>query len=152
MLQKVIEFNKSHARSLLREREMPDFQAGDVVKVFRKIKEGEKERIQIFEGIIIAIKAKQSSSPMITVRKVSFGIGIELVLPIFSPNIEKIELIKRAKVRRAKLYYLRGLTTRKSRMKYKDISAFVVTEENKIEEKPVVPEKENVEAADISKE
>lgn len=115
---------------------MPKLQAGDVVKVHRKIKEGEKERIQIFEGLIIAVKGKQSSSPMITVRKVSSGIGIELVLPIFSPSIEKIELIKRAKVRRAKLYYLRGLTAKKSRMKYRDLSAFVVPEEKKVEPVP----------------
>ena len=88
MLQKVIEFNKNHAKLLASDRKMPELQAGDVVKVYRKIKEGEKERIQIFEGIIIAVKGKQSSSPMITVRKVSSGIGIELVLPVFSPSID----------------------------------------------------------------
>ena len=124
MNKKLIDFNLAQ-----RAKKMPDFQAGDVVKVYRKIKEGEKERIQIFEGLIIAIKGKQSSSPMITVRKVSEGVGVELVLPIYSKGIEKIELVKRAGVRRAKLYYLRGLTVKKSRMKYKDISAFVVAEE-----------------------
>lgn len=133
MLQKIIEFNKNQAKTLAGERKIPEFQAGDVLRVHRKIKEGDKERIQIFEGIIISIKGKQSSSPMITVRKVSNGIGIELVLPVFSPGIEKIELVKRAKVRRAKLYYLRGLTAKKSRMKYKDLSAFVVPEEKKAE-------------------
>lgn len=133
MLQKIIEFNKNHAKTLTGERKMPEFQSGDVVRVHRKIKEGDKERIQIFEGIIIAIRGKQSSSPMITVRKVSSGSGVELILPVFSPGIDKIELVKRAKVRRAKLYYLRGLTTKKSRMKYKDISAFVGEEEKKVE-------------------
>ncbi len=141
MLQKVIEFNKNHAKLLGGERKIPEFQSGDVVRVHRKIKEGDKERIQIFEGIIIAIRGKQSSSPMITVRKVSNGIGIELVLPVFSPGIEKIELVKRAKVRRAKLYYLRGLTAKKSRMKYKDLSAFVIPEEKK-SKKPVSPMEE----------
>jgi large subunit ribosomal protein L19 len=123
MQKKIIEFNLAQ-----RTKKFPELQSGDVVKIYRKIKEGEKERIQIFEGLIIAIKGRQSSSPMITVRKVSEGVGVELVLPIFSESIEKIELVKRANVRRSKLYYLRGLTTKKSRMKYKDISAFVATE------------------------
>jgi large subunit ribosomal protein L19 len=124
MQKKVIEFNKEQ-----RSKKFPDFQSGDVVKVSRKIKEGDKERIQIFEGLIIAVKGKQSSSPMITVRKVSNGVGVELILPIFSPAIDKIELVKRAKVRRAKLYYLRGLTAKKSRMKYKDVAEFIPEEE-----------------------
>ena len=128
MQKKLVDFNLSQ-----RTKKMPEFQAGDVVKVYRKIKEGEKERIQIFEGLIIAIKGRQSSSPMITVRKVSEGVGVELVLPIFSKSIEKIELVKRAGVRRAKLYYLRGLTAKKSRMKYKDISAFIAKEEPEAE-------------------
>jgi large subunit ribosomal protein L19 len=124
MQKKIIEFNKEQ-----RSKKFPDFQSGDVVKVSRKIKEGDKERIQIFEGLIIAVKGKQSSSPMITVRKVSNGVGVELILPIFSPSIDKIELVKRAKVRRAKLYYLRGLTAKKSRMKYKDVAEFIPEEE-----------------------
>jgi len=124
MQKKIIEFNQAQ-----RSKKFPDFQSGDVVKVSRKIKEGDKERIQIFEGLIIAVKGKQSSSPMITVRKVSNGVGVELILPIFSPAIDKIELVKRAKVRRAKLYYLRGLTAKKSRMKYKDVAEFIPEEE-----------------------
>jgi len=124
MNNKILEFNKTQ-----KTKAMPELQSGDVVKVFRKIKEGEKERVQIFEGLIIAIKGNQSSSPMITVRKVSDGVGVELVLPVFSPNIEKIEIVKRAKVRRGKLYYLRSLTTKRSRMKYKDLSEFIVKEE-----------------------
>lgn len=124
MQKKIIEFNQAQ-----RSKKFPDFQSGDVVKVSRKIKEGDKERIQIFEGLIIAVKGKQSSSPMITVRKVSNGVGVELILPIFSPAIDKIELVKRAKVRRAKLYYLRGLTAKKSRMKYKDVAEFISEEE-----------------------
>lgn len=128
MEKKIIEFNQAQ-----RSGKYPEFKAGDVVRVHRKIKEGEKERIQIFEGIIIAIKGKQSSSPTITVRKVSQGIGVELVLPIFSPNIEKIEVVKSAKVRRAKLYYLRGLTAKKSRMKYSDVAEFIPEEAKKEE-------------------
>jgi len=133
MNQKILEFNKAQ-----KTKAMPELQSGDVVKVFRKIKEGEKERIQIFEGIIIAIKGKQSSSPMITVRKVSGGVGVELILPILSPNIEKIEIVKRAKVRRGKLYYLRSLTTKRSRLKYKDLSEFIVKEEPAVAEESLV--------------
>jgi len=138
MQKKVIEFNKEQ-----RAGQMPDFKAGDVVKVHRKIKEGDKERIQIFEGLIIAVKGGQSASPMITVRKVSNGVGVELIIPIFSPTIEKIELVKTAKVRRAKLYYLRGLTAKKSRMKYTDAESIVPeegTDESVESEGAVAPE------------
>ena len=137
MEKKIIEFNQAQ-----RSKKFPDFQAGDVVKVHRKIKEGDKERIQVFQGIIISIKGKQSSSPMITVRKVTDGIGVELILPIFSPSIEKIEVVKRAKVRRSKLFYLRGLTAKKSRMKYKELAEFIPEEKVEVEEKAA--EKEEV--------
>ena len=120
MEKKVIEFNNAQ-----RAAKMPEFNAGDVVKVYRKIKEGAKERIQLFEGLVIAVKGGQSSSPTITVRKVSNGVGVELIVPIYSPSIEKIEQVKTAKIRRAKLYYLRGLTAKKSRMKYTDVAAIV---------------------------
>ncbi|MFC1644837.1 50S ribosomal protein L19, partial [Patescibacteria group bacterium] len=113
MNQKVIEFNLSQ-----RNKEIPELKGGDVVKVHRKIKEGDKERIQVFEGMIVAMRGGQSSSPTITVRKVSQGVGVELVLPVFSPTIEKIELVKRAKVRRSKLYYIREKTLKSLRFKY----------------------------------
>jgi hypothetical protein len=78
---------------------------------------------------------------MITVRKVTDGVGVELILPVLSPNIEKIELVKKASVRRSKLYYVRGESAKKSRMKYKDISEYI-TEEKKVEEPVVEGEKE----------
>jgi len=133
MQKKVIEFNQ-----IQRAKQMPEFNAGDVVKVHRKIKEGDKERVQIFEGLVIAVKGGQSSSPTITVRKVSNGVGVELIIPVYSPNIEKIEQVKTAKVRRAKLYYLRGLTAKKSRMKYTDVASIVSEEE--IAKAPVAEE------------
>ena len=144
MNSKILEFNKTQ-----KTKAMSELQSGDVVKIFRKIKEGEKERIQIFEGIILAIKGNQSSSPMITVRKVSDGVGVELILPIFSPNIEKIEIVKRAKVRRGKLYYLRSLTTKRSRMKYKDLAEFIVKDE--IIKAEAAPVEESVETAEKPK-
>lgn len=127
MKKQVIEFNKTQ-----REDKKMDFQAGDVVKIHLKIKEGQKERIQVFEGLVIAIKGRQSSSPKITVRKVTHGVGVEMIVPILSKNVEKIELLKKAKVRRAKLYYVRNLTAKQSRMKYKDIKSYL-KEEAKID-------------------
>ncbi len=115
MNNKLVEFNKSQKTS-----ETPKFRAGDVVKVFRKIIEGGKERVQVFEGMIIAIKGAQSSSKMITVRKVSNGFGVEIVVPVQSPNIEKIELLKRAKVRSSKLYYVRDRSAKSLKMKFTD--------------------------------
>ncbi len=115
MQKKLIEFNMAQ-----RDKKDLDFQAGDVVRVHRKIKEGEKERTQVFEGMIIAVKGGQSSSPIMTVRKVSAGVGVELILPMYSPMVEKIELVKRAKVRRAKLYYVREKTAKSLRFKYTD--------------------------------
>jgi len=117
MEKKIIEFNKSQ-RALKDEQK---FHSGDVVKVFLRIKEGAKERTQLFEGLVIAVKGGQSSSPTITVRKVTHDVGVEMIIPVGSKNVEKIELVKRAKVRRAKLYYVRTLTTKQSRMKYKDV-------------------------------
>ena len=148
MQKKIIEFNQAQ-----RAKKFPDFKAGDVVKVYRKIKQGDKERIQLFEGIIIAVKGKQSSSLMITVRKVSQGVGVEIVLPIFSPNIEKIELVKTAKVRRAKLYYLRGLTAKKGRMKYSDVAEFIPEEkEEEVIEAPAPAEEVVAEKVEETKE
>lgn len=139
MKSKVIEFNQEQRQS----KKLPDLQAGDVVKVHLRIKEGGKERIQVFKGIIISMKGKQSSSPTITVRKVSNGIGVEMIIPILSKNVEKIEMVKRAKVRRAKLYYVRGLTAKQSRMKYKDVSEFIAEEKEETpEEEKTVPEAE----------
>ncbi|MEI7621664.1 MAG: 50S ribosomal protein L19 [Candidatus Moraniibacteriota bacterium] len=129
MNNKLVEFNKNQKTA-----EMPKFRAGDVVKVFRKIVEGGKERVQVFEGMILAVKGAQSSSRMITVRKVSNGFGVEIVVPIQSPNIEKIELLKRAKVRRSKLYFVRERSAKSLKMKYTDAAVLAKEEEAK---KPV---------------
>jgi len=132
MNNKLLDFNKSQQVS-----KMPVFRAGDVIKVFRKIIEGGKERIQIFEGMVIAVKGKQSSSQMITVRKVSNGVGVEITIPVQSPNIEKIEMVKRAKVRQGKLYFVRERSAKSLKMKYKDLAAVAKVEEE------VVPEVKN---------
>jgi len=87
-------------------KDIPDFGPGDTVKVYVRIREGEKERTQIFQGIVLSRKGR-SLTETFTVRKVSGGIGVERVFPIHSPNIAQIDIVKRGKVRRAKLYYLR---------------------------------------------
>lgn len=95
---------------------LPSFRSGDTVRVHVKIKEGEKYRIQIFEGVIVARKRSGISSTF-TVRKVSSGYGIERIFPLHSPIIEKLEVVKSGKVRRARLYYLRGRRGKAARLK-----------------------------------
>jgi len=96
--------------------DLPDFRPGDTVKVYVKIKEGEKERIQVFEGTVIR-KRRGASRSSFTVRKVSYGIGVERIFPTHSPAIDQIEVVQRGKVRRAKLYYLRQLKGRAAKIR-----------------------------------
>lgn len=98
--------------------DLPNFKAGDTVKVHVKIKEGEKERIQAFQGVVIS-KRKGSTNATFTVRKVSYGIGVERIFPMHSPVIDKIEVITKGRVRRAKIYYLRKLRGKAARIKEK---------------------------------
>ncbi len=98
--------------------DLPNFGPGDTVKVYVKIKEGEKERIQAFQGVVIS-KRKGSSNATFTVRKVSYGIGVERIFPMYSPVIDKIEVITRGRVRRAKIYYLRKLRGKAARIREK---------------------------------
>lgn len=95
------------------------FRPGDTVKVHVKIREGDKERIQIFEGVVIALKRAGARSAF-TVRKVSYHVGVERVFPLNSPAVDKIEVVSSGKVRRAKLYYLRQLAGKKARLKERD--------------------------------
>lgn len=97
-------------------KKIPQFKPGDTVRVHIKIKEGEKERIQVFEGVVIA-KKHGGIRETFLVRKVSFGIGVERIFPLQSPRIKKIDVIRRGKVRRAKLYYLRKLKGKAARIK-----------------------------------
>lgn len=97
-------------------KEIPEMGIGDTIRVHAKIKEGTRERIQTFEGTLIARK-HGGISETITVRRVSYGVGVEKMFPLHSPNIAKIEVIKRGKVRRAKLYYLRGKVGKAARVK-----------------------------------
>jgi large subunit ribosomal protein L19 len=96
--------------------DLPDFRPGDTVKVHVKIKEGEKERIQVFEGTVIR-RRQGASRASFTVRKISYGIGVERIFPTHSPAIDRIEVVQRGKVRRAKLYYLRQLKGKAARIR-----------------------------------
>lgn len=143
-------FNKDQLKNL------PDLRQGDTIKVHQKIKEGDKERIQIFEGVIIAKKHGKGIPATITVRKVVDGIGVEKVFPMHSPSIEKFEVVKHGKVRRAKLYYLRTAKGKKAKLKSKDFAAAIAPEATSEEaslapegREPVVTE---VPAADIKEE
>jgi large subunit ribosomal protein L19 len=103
------------AEALGAKRQLPDFTHGDTVKVWVKVREGEKERLQAYEGIVIA-RDGGGLMESFTVRKISYGEGVERVFPIYSPNIDRIEVLKRGKVRRAKLYYLRDRRGKSARI------------------------------------
>ena len=103
-------------------RELGAFNVGDTVKVFVKVVEGDKERIQPFQGVVIGRKGGGTRESF-TVRKISFGVGVERVFPVCSPNIDRVELIKQGKVRRAKLYYLRTKKGKAAKIKEKEFAA-----------------------------
>lgn len=128
MSTKLETFNKPQLKT-----DLPDIRPGDTVRVYQKIKEKDKERIQVFEGLVIARKHGKGITSTITVRKIISGVGVERIFPAHLPTIEKIEILKRGKVRKAKLYYLRKVKGKKAKLKKKEF-AEVVTEEKPEEE------------------
>ena len=106
-------FTQKHLKA-----EAPQVQVGDTVRVHLKVKEGNRERIQVFEGTVIA-KKHGGINETFTVRRISYGVGVEKVFPLYSPVIEKVETIRKGKVRRAKLYYLRGRVGKAAKVKEK---------------------------------
>jgi len=115
-----------------------EFRPGDTVKVHTKVVEGDTERIQIFDGLIIAVKGSGAARTF-TVRKTSYGVGVERIFPISSPRIEKVELVKSGKVRRAKLNYIRELSGKASRLQEKE--EFETSEQPALAAQPSVEEK-----------
>ncbi len=111
----IAELDKEQHDALAARSNHPDFTHGDTVKVWVKVREGEKERLQAYEGIVIA-RAGSGIHENFTVRKISYGEGVERVFPLYSPNIDRIEVLKRGKVRRAKLYYLRDRRGKSARI------------------------------------
>jgi len=113
-------------------KKVPVIEPGMTVKVHQKIKEGEKERVQIFEGLVLQVAHGHGADATFTVRKVVEGVGVEKIFPLYSPNITKIEVTKKSKVRRAKLYYMRELFGKAARLKGKFVKAEAsVSEEDK---------------------
>jgi large subunit ribosomal protein L19 len=98
--------------------DIPAFQSGDTVKVHVKIREGDKERIQVFEGVVIR-RHRGRMGATFTVRKISYGVGVERIFPVHSPQIDKVELLRRGRVRRSRLYYLRQRVGKKARIREK---------------------------------
>jgi len=113
-LMKIVESEYNERRS-----EIPEFKAGDTINVHVKIREGNKERIQQFQGTVIQRRHPNSNGETFTVRKISNGIGIERIFPVLSPNIDKIEVIRKGSVRRARLFYLRERQGKAARIKEK---------------------------------
>ena len=146
------EINQNNVKKILSEKKIPDFFPGDVVKIGVRITEGKKERIQYFEGVCIAKKSRGINSSF-TVRKISFGEGVERTFPLYGTVIDSIKVIRSGKVRRAKLYYLRDRTGKSARIAEKirkkigidiDVKPTTVTEES------LAPSKES--ASEITKE
>ena len=138
------DFDKTGAKG----KKFPDLKAGDTVRVHQKIKEGEKERIQIFEGMVISTQGAGDLDKTFTVRKTSFGIGVEKILPYNMPSITKIEVTKRGKTRRAKLYYLRDRQTKAAKLEEEKLTEEQLKELKYEIEESGKPEKKEVENTD----
>ncbi|MBI2446284.1 MAG: 50S ribosomal protein L19 [Parcubacteria group bacterium] len=128
-MDKIKVFNKKGLKS-----DVPQIKSGMKVRVWQKIKEGDKERLQAFEGMVIAVKHGLGKTGTFTVRKISGGIGVERIFPFHAPTIDKIEVLSQAKVRRTKLYYLRGRIGKKSKMKQVELTEAIATPETKEKE------------------
>ena len=139
------QFEKDQIKSLVKGKKIPQFHPGDTIRVNVKVREGTRERVQGFEGVCIAKKNRGLSSSF-TVRKISFGEGVERVFPIFSPTIDSISVIRTGQVRRAKLYYLRDLTGKKARIverirkKQPDLASLYIDENEEILEEEYLQE------------
>ena len=135
------EINAAHVKKISTEKKLPDFFPGDIVKVGVKITEGKRDRIQYFEGVCIAKKNRDINSSF-TVRKISFGEGVERTFALFSPIVDSIKVIRSGKVRRAKLYYLRDRTGKSARITEKikkKIGIDVETKPEEVSEETLAP-------------
>ena len=137
------QFEKDQIKTLIKGKKIPQFHPGDTVRVNVKVREGTRERIQAFEGVCIRKKNRGLRSSF-TVRKISFGEGVERVFPIFSPTIDSISIVRSGQVRRAKLYYLRDLTGKKARIverirkKQPDLASLYIDETEEVAEEQIV--------------
>lgn len=139
MADKIKQFDKKGLKTGI-----PELKPGMKVRVWQKIKEGDKERLQAFEGVVIAAKHGRGKSGTFTVRKISSGVGVERIFPLHAPTVEKVEVLSQAKVRRAKLYYVRGRIGKKSKMKQVELAEVVAPIEEEIENTAPVAEEASV--------
>lgn len=133
------EIEQEQIKEITEKRIVPDFGSGDTLKVHLKVVEGTRERIQVFEGLCIA-KSNRSLNSSFTVRKISNGEGVERVFPVYSPLIEKLEVVRRGDVRRSKLYYIRSLSGKKARIKEKRFDNRTNVSNKVAEESPSIVE------------
>jgi len=117
-------FNKSQLKENL-----PEVRPGDFIRIYQKIQEGGKERLQPFEGTVLARKHGKGISATITIRNIIAGVGVEKIIPLHSPNVKRIEILKRTKTRRAKLYYLRKAKGKRANLKSKELKEPIIWEE-----------------------
>jgi len=140
-------FEAKTLQKLTEGKEYPKFSPGDTVKVNLKIREGERERIQAYEGVVIA-RSGTNINASFTVRKISYGEGVERVFPLFSPRIESIELVRRGSVRRAKLYYLRDRRGKSARITERTTGHGIETEAPEVAAKEAAPKKKATKKAE----
>ena len=148
------EINQHNVKKILSEKKIPEFYPGDVVKVGVRITEGKKERIQYFEGVCIAKKSRDLNSSF-TVRKISFGEGVERTFPLYGTLIDSIKVIRSGKVRRAKLYYLRDRTGKSARIAEKikkKIGIDIETKIQEVTEENVMPATEDKSSQEVKEE
>ena len=153
-MKNIEDINKAAIKKIVANKKITDFSPGDTIKVGVKIVEGKRERIQYFEGVCIAKKNRDINSSF-TVRKISFGEGVERTFALYSPNVDSIKVIRTGKVRRAKLYYLRDRKGKSARIAEKikkkiGVDVSVKPEEQKV--KPIEPTTQEAKAEDIKKE
>ena len=153
-MKNIEDINKAAIKKIVANKKITDFSPGDTIKVGVKIVEGKRERIQYFEGVCIAKKNRDINSSF-TVRKISFGEGVERTFALYSPNVDSIKVIRTGKVRRAKLYYLRDRKGKSARIAEKikkkiGVDVSVKTEEPKV--KPIEPTKQEIKVEEVKKE
>ena len=153
-MKNIEDINKAAIKKIVANKKITDFSPGDTIKVGVKIVEGKRERIQYFEGVCIAKKNRDRNSSF-TVRKISFGEGVERTFALYSPNVDSIKVIRTGKVRRAKLYYLRdrkGKSARIAEKIKKKIGVDVTVKPEEPKAKPIEPEKQEIKTEEVKKE